>query len=49
LGEGGGEGRLGQIDQPVIVGRQLGRLRVRLRAVEDVRTVSPSSGARAAT
>ena len=31
LGEGGGESGLGQIDQAVIVGSQLGRLRVRRR------------------
>ena len=37
LREGGGEGLLGQIDQPMIVGRELGRLRMRLGAVEHVR------------
>ena len=37
LREGGGEGCLGQIDQPMIVGRELGRLRMRLGAVEHIR------------
>ena len=37
LREGGGEGRFGQIDQPMRVRRELGRLRVRGAAVEHVR------------
>ena len=37
LREGGSESRLRQIDQPLIVGRELGRLRMRLSAIENVR------------
>jgi hypothetical protein len=47
LGEGCSEGFLGQIDEPVTIGRQIGRLR--LGTVEDIGAVSPSSSARAAT
>jgi hypothetical protein len=36
LCEGGSEGCLRQVDQPVIVGRELGRLRMRLSAIENV-------------
>jgi len=36
LREGGSESRLRQVDQPVIVGRELGRLRMRLSTIENV-------------